>query len=75
MKNQITDRTVFLFLAKQRENQYFCRSFFPETVRDYSKGQALWTLLYKEKIPISKNRRKVLYNRLKQEDAHKKETE
>lgn len=43
----------------------FCRSFFPESSRDYTKNQASWTLLYKEKIKHSQNQTIVLYDRVK----------
>lgn len=65
MKNKIRDRNVFLFLSKNHNDRYFCRSFFPETTHDYTKNQASWTLLYKEKNNLSKNQRTILYDRLK----------
>lgn len=65
MKNKIRDRNVFLFLSKNHNDRYFCRSFFPETTHDYTKNQASWTLLYKEKNSLSKNQRTILYDRLK----------
>ena len=65
MKNRITDRNVLVFLSEDQKGHYFCRSFFPETTRDYTKNQALWTLLYKEKIRISDTHTIVLYDRLK----------
>ena len=43
----------------------FCRSFFPETQKDYTKNQALWTLLYKKKINLGTGLENVLYDRLK----------
>lgn len=65
MKNRLVDKNVFIFLSKSKDDTYFCRSFFPETNRDYSKNQASWTLLYKEKIAISTGKSVVLYDRLK----------
>ena len=67
MKNRLVDKNVFIFLSKNKDDTYFCRSFFPETNRDYSKNQASWTLLYKEKIAISTGKSVVLYDRLKRE--------
>ena len=67
MKNKIRDRNVFLFLSKNHDDRYFCRSFFPETTHDYTKNQASWTLLYKEKINLSKNQTTILYDRLKRD--------
>ena len=67
MKNMIADKAVFIFLSRKEENKYFCRSFFPQNQRDYSKNQASWTLLYKKKIRISTGESFVLYDRLKRE--------
>ncbi len=65
MKNRLVDKDVFIFLSKDKNGTYFCRSFFPETNRDYSKNQASWTLLYKEKLKKSTGQSAVLYDRLK----------
>ena len=46
MKNRLVDKNVFIFLSKGKDDTYFCRSFFPEANRDYTKNQASWTLLY-----------------------------
>ena len=67
MKNKIVDRNVYVFLSRNKENQYFCRSFFPETMHDYTKNQASWTLLYKEKVKVAENQTIVLYDRLKKD--------
>ena len=67
MKNVVAGKGVFIFLSRKEENKYFCRSFFPQDNRDYSKDQASWTLLYKEKIRISKGESFVLYDRLRRE--------
>lgn len=65
MKNRIQDKNVFLFLAKDKEaDYYFCRSFFPEGKRDYTKNQASWTLLYKKKTRLSTEKETILYDRL-----------
>lgn len=66
MKNKIAQRNAFVFLSRDKGGRFFCRSFFPETVYDYSWNQASWTLLYKEKIRISDNKAVILYDRLKQ---------
>lgn len=65
MKNRVEDKNIFLFLAKNKEDRYFCRSFFPEERKDYAKNQASWTLLYKKKIKVSINEETVLYDRMK----------
>lgn len=65
MENKIESRNLFLFLSNYGGDKYFCRSFFPEEKMDYSKNQASWTLLYKEKIDLITGTETVLYNRLK----------
>ncbi len=59
LENKIVDRNVFLFLDKNRDEKYFCRSFFPQDWKDYTRGQQKWTLLYKEKIISGK--KEILY--------------
>lgn len=65
MRNTVVDRNVFIFLSKNKNDTYFCRSFFPETNRDYTKNQASWALLYKEKTKRSTGQTIVLYDRMK----------
>lgn len=65
MKNQIFNRNIYVFLSENKEGNFFCRSFFPETQKDYTKNQALWTLLYKKKINLGTGLENVLYDRLK----------
>ena len=65
MKNHMEDRNLFLFLSNAENDNYFCRSFFPEGKMDYTKKQASWTLLYKKKKNLIDGSEKVLYNRLK----------
>ena len=65
MKNRIQNKNVFLFLAKDKKAEYyFCRSFFPEEKRDYTKNQASWTLLFKKKIRLSTGEETILFDRL-----------
>lgn len=64
MKNTIEERNIYVFLdSNRRNNTYFCRSFFPEDRKDYSKNQASWTLLYKKKLNLLSNEEKILYDR------------
>lgn len=63
MRNKVLNQNIFIFLAKSAENTYFCRSFFTEDKRDYSKNQASWTLLYKKKTRISTNEEDILYDK------------
>ena len=66
MKNEIQSRNIFTFLSQNSANgTYFCRSFFPQTDKDYSIGQTNRTLLYKKKIHKSEKTETVLYDKLK----------
>ena len=66
MKNEIKMRNIFTFLSFDKiTGKYFCRSFFPQTDKDYSERQTTWTLLYKKKINKSTNTETILYNRLR----------
>lgn len=59
------ENDVYIFLAKKNDSdRYFCRSFFPKEQKDYTKGQAVYTLLYKEKICLSTGAVHVQYDRL-----------
>lgn len=59
------EKDVYIFLAKKDNiNIYFCRSFFPREQRDYTKGQAIYTLLYKEKICVPNGGVHIQYDRL-----------
>ena len=64
MKNKIKERNLYLFLSHDIDDRYFCRSFFPEEKKDYTKNQASWTLLYKKKCNLSTGEEIVLYDRL-----------
>ena len=66
MKNNKENRNLFLFLSKRKDGTYFCRSFFPEDKKDYTRNQASWTLLYKKKINTKTGAEHVLYNRLRE---------
>lgn len=59
------ENDVYIFLAKQENTErYFCRSFFPKEQKDYTKGQAVYTMLYKEKICLSTGTVQIQYDRL-----------
>jgi hypothetical protein len=59
------EREIYVFLSKYPlDEKYHCKSFFPKSQRDYTKGQTKFTLLYKEKINIATNERVVQYDRL-----------
>ena len=42
-----------------------CRSFFPQSDKDYSRNQTTWTLLYKKKVQKSTGREEVLLDKLR----------
>lgn len=65
MENCIENRNTFLFLSNKNADNYFCRSFFPENKMDYTKKQALWTLLYKKKKNLIDGTEIILYDKLK----------
>ena len=49
MKNYFQNTNIYIFLSKNQNETYFCRSFFPESTRVYDKNLPSWTLLYKKK--------------------------
>ena len=62
---------IYIFLdRKGQDKQFFCRSFFPKENMDYTIGQPVYTLLFKEKITISTGEREVQYDRLSPAQKH-----
>lgn len=56
---------IYIFLDQRPEpNSFFCRSFFPKEDKDYTKGQAIYTLLKKEKTIFSTGNTIIQYDRL-----------
>ena len=56
---------IYIFLDRQAGTDFFfCRSFFQKELKDYTKGQAVYTLLKKEKITISTGDREIQYDRI-----------
>ena len=56
---------IYIFLDRQVDSDFFfCRSFFQKELKDYTKGQAVYTLLKKEKITISTGDREIQYDRI-----------
>ena len=39
LKNIVESRNIFTFLDKTKGDKYYCRSFFPQTFKDYSYRQ------------------------------------
>ena len=64
MKNNMEERNLYLFLSYATD-KCFCKSFFPEEKKDYTKNQASWTVLYKKKRNTGTGEEFVLYDRLK----------
>lgn len=64
MKNNMEERNLYLFLSYGVDDKYFCRSFFPEEKKDYTRNQASWTMLYKKKCNMSTGEEIILYDRL-----------
>lgn len=64
MKNNMEERNLYLFLSHGTDDRYFCRSFFPEDKRDYTRNQASWTMLYKKKYNRTTGEGIVLHDRL-----------
>lgn len=63
---------IYIFLAKHDNAEwYFCRSFFPKEQKDYTLGQAIYTILYKEKVCLSTGEVLVQYDHLTSADAKK----
>lgn len=62
--SQISSSEFYHQTEDKSSGKYFCRSFFPQTDKDYSIGQTNWTLLYKKKIHKSTGEEYVLYDRL-----------
>lgn len=64
MRNNMEERNMYLFLSHGTDDKYFCRSFFPEREKDYTKNQASWKMLYKKKYNLGTGEEIVLYDRL-----------
>lgn len=56
---------IYIFLDQKEEaGNFFCRSFFPREDKDYTKGQAAYSLLKKEKINLYTGKTQIQYDRL-----------
>lgn len=65
LQNKKDDLNFYIF-TEQRTNSdtQFCKSFFENSEKDYSKGQTKMTLLYKEKINKTTGESKIQFDRL-----------
>lgn len=58
-------RDIYIFLDRlENSGSHFCRSFFPKGDKDYTAGQAKYTLLYKKKINKITSKVETQYNKL-----------
>ena len=65
LKHTRDDLIFYLFTEQRRKsNNQFCKSFFENSITDYSKGQTNLTMLYKEKLNIKTGERQVQFDRL-----------
>lgn len=56
---------IYIFITEDKDiGRYFCRSFFPKEQKDYTRGQPIHTMLYKEKILLSTGETQVQYDRI-----------
>ncbi|MFI3325250.1 MAG: PBECR4 domain-containing protein [Clostridia bacterium] len=65
LSTPLNEDDIYIFISQKEDNTYFCRSFFPKTNRDYTKGQTKYTLLYKEKINLKSGETVVQYDKLR----------
>ena len=61
LRNEINKVPIFVFLQKNKNKKYFCKTFFPQGKKDYTERQTKWTVLFKKKIVKSTNTETVLY--------------
>ena len=65
LQNFRDDLTFYIFTEKRTNSDtQFCKSFFENSKKDYSKGQTKMTLLYKEKINKITGESIIQYNKL-----------
>ena len=61
LRNEINKVPIFVFLSKDQNKKYFCKTFFPQGKKNYTERQTKWTVLFKKKIVKSTNTETVLY--------------
>ena len=61
LRNEINKVPIFVFLSKDKNKKYFCKTFFPQGKKNYTERQTKWTVLFKKKIVKSTNTETVLY--------------
>jgi len=65
LQNLRNELTFYIFTEKRSNaDTQFCKSFFENSEKDYSKGQTKMTLLYKEKINKITGKSEIQYDKL-----------
>ena len=65
LQNFKDDLTFYIFTEKRTNaDTQFCKSFFENIKKDYSKGQTKMTLLYKQKINKITGGSEIQYDKL-----------
>ncbi len=64
LESRSQEQSLYLFIDRERDGTYFCRSFFPKDKTDYTKNQPRYTLLYKEKHNLRTGEAIVQYDKL-----------
>lgn len=66
MLQNLKDELTFYIFTEKRSNAdtQFCKSFFENSEKDYSRGQTKMTLLYKEKINKITGKAEIQYDKL-----------
>ncbi len=54
---------IYIFVSRNEDETYFCRSFFPKSEKDYTLKQTKYTMLYKEKVNIYTGENVIQYNK------------
>jgi len=65
LSTPLDNAEIYIFIDKRDgADLYFCRSFFPKGQKDYTVGQTVYTMLFKEKINVSNGTKELQYDRL-----------
>lgn len=66
LKNSDMAKNIYVFISREDKNSdtYFCRSAFPrdKSLKDYTQGHTLYTLLFKEKLFLTDGTKETLYS-------------
>ena len=64
LQNEIDGDINYFFIDKGEDDNFFGRSFFLKTQKDFTVAQQRWTLLYKEKIYVKTGAKIIQYDKL-----------